>query len=61
MYVMGIVDEKFGGFGYIFEADEALIGKKPTYNHGKICHVFKMWVLGLKMRTSPNAIPQTLF
>ena len=36
--------EKFGGFGYIVEVDEALLGKKPTYatNTGQINSVFKI-------------------
>ena len=43
-----------GGFGTIFEVDEALLGKKPTYNHGKLNHIFKMWVIGIKLRTGQN-------
>lgn len=61
LYVKGIADAKMGGFGWIFEADEALIGKKPTYSHGKINKIFKMWVLGVRLRTSQHAIPQTVF
>ena len=32
------------------EIDEALLGRKPTYGHGQIAAVFKMWVFGLIVR-----------
>ena len=46
-----------GWFCYIFEVDEALLGKKPTYDHGKINKIFKMWVIGIKLRTKLGEIP----
>lgn len=39
-----------GGFGNILEVDEALLGKKPTYGHGHVTKVFKIWVLGILQR-----------
>ena len=36
-----------GGPGKIVEA---LLGKKPTYNHGKINKIFKIWVVGMVER-----------
>ena len=40
-----------GGPGKIVEA---LLGKKPTYNHGKINNNFKIWVVGMVVRTHKN-------
>ena len=45
---------KLGENGAIIEVDEALLGKKPTYGHGKINKIFKIWVLGILQRTSTN-------
>ena len=36
------------GLGKI--VDEALLGKKPTYNHGKINKIFKIWVVEMVER-----------
>ena len=52
---------KMGGLGVLIEVDETLLGKKPTYNHGKINKIFKMWVVGIKERRRENAIPNTVF
>ena len=54
LYDSGVEDEKFGGVGRIVEVDEALLGKKPTYGHGKINKIFKIWVVGILMRTAKN-------
>ena len=42
LYQKGVRDKKLGGLGHIGEADEALLGKKPTYGHGKISKIFKI-------------------
>ena len=47
VYVKGIENMKGGGFKSILEVDEALLGKKPTYGHGQISKLFKIWVLGM--------------
>lgn len=52
LYGKGIIDEKIGGFGKIVEVDEALLGRKPTYGHGNIAKVFKIWVLGITVRNN---------
>lgn len=40
-----------GGFGEIIEVDEALLGRKPSYGHGNITKLFKIWVVGWVLRT----------
>ena len=60
LYELGARDVKIGGPGVIFEVDEALIGKKPTYGHGKISTVFKIWVVGIRERTYGSAIPNVV-
>ena len=42
LYVNGISETMMGGAGRIIEADKALLGKKPTYNHGKLNTIFKI-------------------
>ena len=54
LYELENADVKYGGPGCIVEVDEAKIGNKPTYGHGKITEVFKVWVLGIKVLTIAN-------
>ena len=42
LYVNGISETMMGEVGRIIEVDEALLGKKPTYNHGKLNIIFKI-------------------
>ena len=51
LYVIGREGQKMGGNGYIVEVDEALLGRKPTYGHGNIAKLFKIWVLGVVVRS----------
>ena len=41
---------KHGGLYSIAEIDEALLARKPTYNHGQIAATFKIWVFGMILR-----------
>ena len=45
-----------GGVGEIIEVDEALLGRKPTYGHGNISKVFKIWVLGMCARSKKGNV-----
>ena len=55
LYVTGIEDYKTGGeYGDIVEVDEALLGRKPTYGHGNVTKLFKIWVLGIILRSRNN-------
>ena len=45
-----------GGDYKIIEVDEALLGKKPTYGHGKVNTIFKIWVLVILERGEANQI-----
>ena len=45
-----------GGDYKIIEVDEALLDKKPTYGHGKVNTIFKIWVLGILERGEANQI-----
>ena len=45
-----------GGVGEIIEVDEALLGRKPTYGHGNISKVFKIWVLGMCVRSKKGNV-----
>lgn len=40
------------GIGRLIEADEALLGKKPTYGHSNVNKVFKIWILGICLRST---------
>ena len=57
VYVTSIENIKSGGFKCLLETDEALLGKKPTYGHGNINKVFKIWVVGMMVRPIGNRVP----
>lgn len=46
---------KIGGNGKIVEVDEALLGRKPTYGHGNVSKVFKIWVVGFCARDASGS------
>ena len=60
LYQNGTEVVKMGGHGKIVEVDEALLGRKPTYKHGKLNKIFKIWVLGIRTRTTKNQPPECI-